>query len=443
MLRLPPRAVPPRWVAVTTELCYRHIPLRRPDVLEIVRRELRRGLGEGGDEVDASLDALYARLSALFHLRFHARLERMKRAFAPFDPDTGLRPFLSPSTDLSGRADELRAELERTLIAGNYQRLGRAEIEAAMRQQSLVPLQFSIDFDEFDELLLFGRGGGRKPVPVPRFFGLRTRYEPMLVWERVCLFVRMKPASKLTEKQRKRLEVEPGTTLLKLFRDIPDRDLEMLFPNCRSRMRVLDKLFLGIPAVAAGVPLLAKLAPLIAALGIAVGIARSSKVPPSVLPAVTGLLLLLAYLFRQWDKFRSRRVRFLKMRAENLYYRSLDNNEGVLTRLIDEAEEEECEEVLLAYGFLLTAPCPLSPEGLQTRLRDWFREHLDLHVELDVADAVRKLDELGLCSRDGEGRLSALPLDAAQRRLDEAWREQAELAPSPVPATSAAPSAAA
>ena len=40
----------------------------------------------------------------------------------------------------------------------------------------------------------------------------------------------------------------------------------------------------------------------------------------------------------------------------NLYFNSLDNNQGVIHHLIDQAEEEECKEALLAYHFLLTEP---------------------------------------------------------------------------------------
>ena len=50
--------------------------------------------------------------------------------------------------------------------------------------------------------------------------------------------------------------------------------------------------------------------------------------------------------------------------TESLYYKNLDNNAGVLMRLIDEAEEQENREALLAYYFLRhdVAPTGLTAE---------------------------------------------------------------------------------
>ena len=42
--------------------------------------------------------------------------------------------------------------------------------------------------------------------------------------------------------------------------------------------------------------------------------------------------------------------------TESLYYQNLDNNAGVLTRLLDEAEEQENREAALAYFFLWRQP---------------------------------------------------------------------------------------
>src|SRR6185436_10749928 len=41
--------------------------------------------------------------------------------------------------------------------------------------------------------------------------------------------------------------------------------------------------------------------------------------------------------------------------TESLYYQNLDNNAGVLSRLLDEAEEQENREAILAYFFLWQA----------------------------------------------------------------------------------------
>ena len=47
--------------------------------------------------------------------------------------------------------------------------------------------------------------------------------------------------------------------LLKYFRNIASGDLNALFPNARVVMSKTDKLFLGIPALAGGIPILLNL----------------------------------------------------------------------------------------------------------------------------------------------------------------------------------------
>ena len=47
--------------------------------------------------------------------------------------------------------------------------------------------------------------------------------------------------------------------------------------------------------------------------------------------------------------YQSTRQAYHLMLTQSLYYQNLDNNAGVLTRLLDEAEEQECREVLLGY----------------------------------------------------------------------------------------------
>ena len=50
-----------------------------------------------------------------------------------------------------------------------------------------------------------------------------------------------------------RLPFTPGSTIIKLFQDVPRADLEMLFPNAQVRMRRIDKLLIGVPAVVSGI----------------------------------------------------------------------------------------------------------------------------------------------------------------------------------------------
>jgi hypothetical protein len=111
----------------------------------------------------------------------------------------------------------------------------------------------------------------------------------------------------------------------------------------------------------------------------------------------------------------------MKSLSENLYFRNLDNDAGVFHHLLDAAEEEEVKEAVLAYHFLRNAERPLTAEELDGRIEGWFADKWDATFDFEVDDGVGKLRRLELVEEDGQGRLSAVTLDEAKRRLDETW----------------------
>ena len=134
-----------------------------------------------------------------------------------------------------------------------------------------------------------------------------------------------------------------------------------------------------------------------------------------------GAITLGAYLFQRYENFKSRKLNFAKTLSENLYFRNLDNNQGVLTRLVDEAEEEECKEAMLGYSFLLFSSEPLTAEGLDRAIEAWFSERHQVELDFEVSDALDKLEKLEIVSRADDGTLSPLPLDGALQVLRRRW----------------------
>ena len=123
---------------------------------------------------------------------------------------------------------------------------------------------------------------------------------------------------------------------------------------------------------------------------------------------------------RQFGKFKNRKIQFMKSLSENLYFRNLDNDAGVFNHLLDAAEEEEVKEAVLAYHFLRSAEGALTADELDRRIEDWFARRWGIEFDFEVADGVGKLRRLRLID-DTDGRLSAVPLAEATRRLDETW----------------------
>lgn len=398
---------------------FQDIPIPRRDIIAALREDFG---GEG--QAGAQLHSLSERLVALYHYEFHAKLERLKRDYAPFNPDLDHpQAALGPATK-QARADDFAAGLRSVLERGNYEQLDTADVVHAFEEKSLFPLKVVVDTDVYAESVFYARGETLREAQIPKWYGLSQDSVEVPTFERVCLFIRFKPMEQLglTRAQQRRIKFEPGTTILKLFRNIPKADLEILFPNCEPRMRVVDKLFFGVPAIVGGVPVVTKLAPAAFAIAVLLGLRNGEINTASIIAGLSGLVVLGAYLFRQWGKFKHRRMMFNKELSDNLYFRNLDNNVGVLTRLIDEAEEEECKEVLLAYTHLLHADQSLDSKQLDARVEKWLRERFEVEVDFEIFDAISKLERFDLLERDGEGyRARSLP--EALARFDQRWQE--------------------
>jgi len=76
---------------------------------------------------------------------------------------------------------------------------------------------------------------------------------------------------------------------------------------------------------------------------------------------------------------------------------------------------------LLAYHFLRTAGRPLTAAELDRRIEDWFARRWEAVFDFEIDDGVSKLRRLRLVDEDGGGRLTAVTLDEAKRRLDQTW----------------------
>jgi len=389
------------------------IPMSRREVVQAL-------LDDVGDERDG-YQQLAKMLAAMFHYEFHRRLEDLKDAYRPISPDKEYQPAGGVSEQEQREAsDRVEAGLHEVLTKGNYRRLGDVDLDHAFNERSLFPIDVHVDFDVVDDFIVYARGHSVQQADVKTWFGLRSKRIDVPTYDRVCLYLRFKTNADVDPRRRKLLTYEPGLTVLKLFRNIPKADLEMLFPNTRLKMRLIDKLWIGVPAVVGGVPLAAKLAPALFAIGILLGLRRGNVDYGAAIATLGGLIGLGIFVFRQWDKFKSRKLLFLKLLSENLYFRNIDNNEGVLTRLIDEAEEEEHKEALLAYHFLHTEP-GLTVKLLDERIEAWLRSRFAIDVDFEIDDAVDKLIRFRLATRDADGHYRALSLDDALSVLAERW----------------------
>ncbi len=401
----------------------RFIPFRKADIVDMCTRDSRLANDEKKEfrEFAQILDAL-------FHFEFHQRLETIKNCYAPFNPDADTRLIADISDEEKARSQkELVVELKSVLKAANYERITAENLEQALSEESLFKIRLEVDFADFEDVIFFRRGKSLQQETLRLFFGLRKKDITFTNYDRVAIYLKFKDHSYFETRQRKNLPFVPGSTIIKLFQNVPKADLEMLFPNSRVRMKTIDKLVIGVPAAVSGIIVVAtKLGASLILLGSVIAFwlgfgDEEVQINQKHLIAMgAGLGTLGGFLFRQIGKFKNRKIRFMKALADNLYFKNLDNNQGVFHHLIDAAEEEEVKEATLAYYFLLTANRPLAKSELDDRIEKWFVQEWNCDLDFEIEDALHKLQhlELVVCNRD---LLEAKALPEAKKQLDHIW----------------------
>lgn len=401
----------------------RFIPFRRSDLVGMLERDGRL------DEIEqARFPGFVELLNAVFHHEFHTRLEALKDAYAPFNPDPDTRAVRRyDAEDRESARRRLVDGLRELLDAGNFEPISDEDLRTAFDEESLLKVRLDVDHSDFEDVLFFRRGVTVREEELTSWFGLRRRPVLFRNYEKVLVLVTFKDAEHFHEQDPEDLSFTPGSTILKLFQDVPRADLEMLFPNAEPRMRPIDKLMIGVPAVVSGAvvfatKLLTTLGLLLLLLAFWLGF-RDQPVQLDQATLVTlgaGLGSLGGYMTRQFTKFKNRKMKFMKTLSDSLYFRNLDNDTGVLHHLIDDAEEEEVKEALLGWYFLRIGE-GLTAEELDDAIEAWFREQWSLEMDFEVNDGIAKLREFGLLGAIDDGRLQAVPIDEAVRRLNERW----------------------
>jgi adenine-specific DNA methylase len=140
----------------------------------------------------------------------------------------------------------------------------------------------------------------------------------------------------------------------------------------------------------------------------------------SLMALFAGAAALGGYLWKQFNNFKNRKLRFMETLTRNLYFKNLDNNAGVFHRLANDAEEEESKEAILAYYFLSTSEAALSQEELDQKIEHWFDSRWDCRIDFEIDDALQKLLALGLVETSG-GRLCAVSISEGIKILDQRW----------------------
>lgn len=373
------------------------IPIRRSELVALLCRQLPPGE-----------DAVFRRFCDLLcdrvHIEFYRLLEHLKDDYAPFDPDSDTKELHSlDATSRTAHVDRLFLVFDRLLKRANFRRLSNEEVVASQYGSSYWGLDMSVDLSVFDRFALYVRGrrtGSRVLRSWRTYF--RSRSVQVEVYQRLVVILKQRHHARLGK------DPDVRNVFLKLFKDIPTADIEMLIPGARMTMPKMERGKLGFSIVSGLIVISWQLLKPLFTLAQAAAGGAVAYGPLGIVAALFG------YGYRQYYGYQFSLKSYNLKLAQSLYYQNLDNNLGVMHRLLDSAEEQESREAILAYFYLwkFGQPDGLTLESLDDLVEEELERTAGVHVDFEVDDALRKLDRVGMCQCT-DGRYQAVPLQTA------------------------------
>jgi hypothetical protein len=377
--------------------------------------------------------------------QYNAQLHELEETYEPFSPDSDLlmtRTFSPEERQVMQK--RVIEGMMRILEQANYERIDHTDVEMILTRESAYGLDLHVDLDAFEEVLLYYRGASTKRDHRRRWqkFYLKEEFD-IPIFQRLFLLFKLKPfevrvreimqsekldhreAEKLVKRQRASMppEVEENNIYMKLFKNIPRSDLEMVFPNTQVRFRLFDKLWLGATA-SGGLGL--------GAVGAAGKIALLATNPLAAMGAVVGLG---GVAFRQATNFMNQKQRYMVVMAQNLYFHAMADNRGVMLKLAARAAEEDVKEEMLLYSVLAKERARRQDlPDIDVAIEQYLSASFGVTVDFDIPDALQRLIADGIVTERSDGTLSTLPPREAALHIDTMWDRFLDDLPDPVSA---------
>jgi hypothetical protein len=377
---------------------------------------------EDRKEVEA-FKKLFDIIEHYFHYEAFNLIRNLKQNYAAFDPDITPkeRAAYIGKSDFSLFKENLLTVLDR----GNYSRVDPEILDKAFKDSDLIGLKLAIDLNSYKEYEIYVRGHHTTKEKVSTFFFWKKEIE-IEYYDRVMIYLKYHDADYYTEKKVRleKMPIDPGSIVLKIFKRVPKNDLETIFPNAVPMMSTTDKILLWVPGLVGGISLLStKVIPALISMQAAYQSGETIDLLNSKTSLNQGLIalgVLGAYLFRQYNNFVNKKIKYSKMLSDSLYFKNLGNNSGAFYSLLNSSEEEVLKETILAYSFLNRSKTPLTEAELDHQIESWFKTKHNTDLDFDVKEALLKLESIGLGS-ETNGRWEVIPLNRALIRIDEIW----------------------
>jgi hypothetical protein len=339
-------------------------------------------------------------------------LERIKAVYAPFDADSDTVSLVRwHSEERQKKVVELLEDFAVLMERADYQRLSSDEIERIVGERSAWGLLVDVDFRIFERLAIFVRGDTTERRPLRQIRKMfREADVDVPIYQRLVMVMKLRKHPRLSRR------VDTEKIYIQIFKNIPQLDVNMLMPGARVRMTRLDRSKIGLPMLSGLGMALWNIAT-----DIGDAILRLFTQPSAMLlwGLATGAI---GYGTKSYFSYLSLRQRYNLNLTQVLYFQNLDTNAGVLYRVLDEAREQECRELLLTYYGLWRhgGDAGLGETTLRESIDRLLKRDAETDVQIEVDAALRKLDSLGLIEKTAAGHRS-LSVQQAIPLLEARW----------------------
>jgi hypothetical protein len=369
------------------------IPLARSELIDLIRADP--DFPEGERDLLRSFCEL---VTLACHLEYHGRLLELKRAYAPYDPDTDSSALMRMTEkERQQRLNYLFSNFAWLLERAHFRHLGRGEIEPVLDSASDWGIRMDVDFSVFEHLALFARGDAVERRTRRRWTRLwKVEEAEVPVYRRLAVILKLRPHPRL------RGPVDTENVFLKVFKDIPKLDVMMLLPGARVHLSRFDRGRIGFPLVTG-----AAVAVLNILRDVATTVEDALASPSTMWGLAAGGL---GYGWRSFYGYQQTRQRYHLALTQSLYFQNLDSNAGVLTRLFDEAEEQDGRLALLAYYCLwrFANEAGWTSADLDASVELYLDRYADVSFLCPTGSALAQLRKLRLVEEAGD-RFRAVP----------------------------------
>lgn len=367
---------------------------------------------------DEGLESAATYLKQLIRLKYRGHHESLMDLYSRYDPDrdvfdriasgTLTSSFLFPNdgtiTPESKARSDIRSifsEINKALENANYRRLSPRDIQRAVGAASHWGVRLRIRFSSFRRLQVFARGDiltRRKVRHWRALFLLREVEVP--IYQRLVVIFWPKEVQHFNE------PLDPNRLHVRMFKNVPKADIDMMLPGTQVRLNWLDRGMIGIPTLWGIFMMSSKLVKSIWVLAFL----GTLKILSSTFLYVAIVIATAFYGIKSFFSYSTAKRRYLLDVTRNLYYQNLDNNLGALLRIEEEAEQQEVCEAILAYFVLISNQQnaganhqAVGNDEIDSRAEKYLQEILGTPIDFDARDALNDLVKLGAIYHDGTG----------------------------------------